>query len=86
MIFEIYINSVIKENIKTVKKQVYGKLNIKGNKLLKYFENFFCSGGLYGEEGNVIKIDSWIELHDLFSDNCQIIYQGEYQQGKKVGL
>ncbi|CAD8114184.1 unnamed protein product [Paramecium primaurelia] len=42
-------------------------------------------GGSYDEEGYVIKIGPWIELHDMFSDNCQIIYKGEYQQGKKVG-
>ncbi|CAD8117663.1 unnamed protein product [Paramecium primaurelia] len=42
-------------------------------------------GGSYDEEDGEIKIGKWIELKEGFSKDSQILYQGEYQNGKKLG-
>ncbi|CAD8214438.1 unnamed protein product [Paramecium pentaurelia] len=41
--------------------------------------------GSYDEQGDMIKIGKWIELHDPFTDSFQIIYEGEFKRGQKVG-
>ncbi|CAD8128548.1 unnamed protein product [Paramecium sonneborni] len=45
-------------------------------------------GGQYGlSSGNgEEKIGKWIELSDLFHKNDQVIYVGEYKNGKKIGI
>ncbi|CAD8129032.1 unnamed protein product [Paramecium sonneborni] len=40
-------------------------------------------GGNYNNNG--IKQGQWIELHENFSPNCQVYYQGKYYNGKKYG-
>ncbi|CAD8194456.1 unnamed protein product [Paramecium octaurelia] len=42
-------------------------------------------GGFYTNEGDGVKIGKWIELSDGFWDRSQIFYNGQYQNGKKVG-
>ncbi|CAD8175732.1 unnamed protein product [Paramecium pentaurelia] len=49
------------------------------------FEAEKIGGGLYDEEGDMIKIGKWIELHDPFTDTFQTIYEGEFKHGQKVG-
>ncbi|CAD8095946.1 unnamed protein product [Paramecium primaurelia] len=41
-------------------------------------------GGQYDEEGNGMKIGSWIEISDEFRNQSQVINNGDYQNGKKV--
>ncbi|CAD8212989.1 unnamed protein product [Paramecium octaurelia] len=40
-------------------------------------------GGLY-EDG--LKSGKWVEIHESFQDNFQIIIEGEYDKGKKSGI
>ncbi|CAD8118558.1 unnamed protein product [Paramecium sonneborni] len=47
-------------------------------------ENKIVGGGYYDEEKSQ-KIGSWIELNDGFYGGSQVIYKGEYNNGKKVG-
>ncbi|CAK74575.1 unnamed protein product (macronuclear) [Paramecium tetraurelia] len=42
-------------------------------------------GGLYDENGSGKKIENWIELADCFKDLSQVIYEGQYINGKKIG-
>ncbi|CAD8195818.1 unnamed protein product [Paramecium pentaurelia] len=51
----------------------------------EYSSDKYCEigGGSFDEKG--MKIGNWIELSDGFYRECQIIYQGEYQNGLKVG-
>ncbi|CAD8208645.1 unnamed protein product [Paramecium octaurelia] len=48
-------------------------------------QNELIGGGLYDENGSGNKIKNWIELADGFKDFSQVIYQGQYINGKKVG-
>ncbi|CAK87293.1 unnamed protein product, partial (macronuclear) [Paramecium tetraurelia] len=49
------------------------------------FEGSQIGGGLYNEEGDGIKVGQWIELSDGFQMFQQVVYIGEYRNGKKVG-
>ncbi|CAD8187317.1 unnamed protein product [Paramecium pentaurelia] len=40
-------------------------------------------GGSYDEGGN--KSANWVEISDGFCEDSQVIYHGEYQNGKKIG-
>ncbi|CAD8181137.1 unnamed protein product [Paramecium pentaurelia] len=42
-------------------------------------------GGLYDERGDGHKVGKWIELSEGFYKTYQIIFNGNYQNGKKVG-
>ncbi|CAD8156242.1 unnamed protein product [Paramecium octaurelia] len=49
-------------------------------------ENFtLIGGGLFDERGYGIKIGKWIEVNEGFGLNCVVTYNGEYENGKKVG-
>ncbi|CAD8150614.1 unnamed protein product [Paramecium octaurelia] len=48
------------------------------------YKNKKIGGGLYDNRGSS-KIGMWVEVCDGFEMNLQIIYKGEYQNGKKVG-
>ncbi|CAD8192451.1 unnamed protein product [Paramecium pentaurelia] len=49
-------------------------------------ENFeWIGGGSYDLKEGGIKKGKWIELSDTFQDWSLLIYQGEYQNGRKVG-
>ncbi|CAD8142269.1 unnamed protein product [Paramecium pentaurelia] len=41
-------------------------------------------GGLYNKEGQ--KEGLWIELHQNYDRNCQVIFQGVYQNNHKIGI
>ncbi|CAD8194517.1 unnamed protein product [Paramecium pentaurelia] len=41
-------------------------------------------GGLYNE--NELKNGKWIDLHENFNNTLQVIYQGEYLNGRKIGI
>ncbi|CAD8116430.1 unnamed protein product [Paramecium primaurelia] len=43
-------------------------------------------GGLYDEQGSGNKIGNWIEYKTGYKNNSQITFNGEYNNGKKVGL
>ncbi|CAD8117461.1 unnamed protein product [Paramecium primaurelia] len=54
----------------------------------KYWEtnnNEVIGGGFYDEEGSM-KIGRWIELSDEFKCDLQITINGEYNNGKRVGI
>ncbi|CAD8072405.1 unnamed protein product [Paramecium primaurelia] len=40
-------------------------------------------GGMYSYQG--LKNGKWIEINDKFQDYSQVIHNGEYQNGKKIG-
>ncbi|CAD8081943.1 unnamed protein product [Paramecium primaurelia] len=42
------------------------------------------AGGLYNDEGDV-KVGKWIDLDDSVSQTVQVIYVGDYENGKKIG-
>ncbi|CAD8178355.1 unnamed protein product [Paramecium octaurelia] len=45
----------------------------------------FSGGGFYDSGCQEIKVGKWIELYDGFCDDLQVIYNGVYQIGKKIG-
>ncbi|CAD8193548.1 unnamed protein product [Paramecium octaurelia] len=47
------------------------------------FENKKIGGGVYKENG--LKNGKWLELGEKFQRSSQIIYEGDYQNGKKCG-
>ncbi|CAD8159247.1 unnamed protein product [Paramecium pentaurelia] len=50
-----------------------------------FYQNKQIGGGLYDELGNELKIGTWIEISDGFYSDSQVIYYGEYKNGKKIG-
>ncbi|CAD8045737.1 unnamed protein product [Paramecium primaurelia] len=46
--------------------------------------NSKIGGGSYQEDAG-LKIGQWSELHENFFENCDVIYSGEYKNGKRVG-
>ncbi|CAD8110055.1 unnamed protein product [Paramecium primaurelia] len=42
-------------------------------------------GGLFDEEGNGLKIGKWVDISEGYQYASNIIYIGEYKNGKKVG-
>ncbi|CAD8198811.1 unnamed protein product [Paramecium pentaurelia] len=43
-------------------------------------------GGQYDEAGDGIKFGNWVEISDNYYDDSQVIYKGQYNNGKKVGI
>ncbi|CAD8073584.1 unnamed protein product [Paramecium primaurelia] len=77
-----------KSNITYIGEYKKGK---KVNKWETWFQNqiqekILIGGGSYDERGDVIKIGQWIELNKDFTYDFQLIHQGEYKNGKKVGI
>ncbi|CAD8209882.1 unnamed protein product [Paramecium octaurelia] len=64
-----------------------GRWNIQNNgkDMQKRNQQIFSGGGSYNEEGYEIKIGRWVELWKLFYMYQQVIWDGEYNYGKKVG-
>ncbi|CAD8184649.1 unnamed protein product [Paramecium octaurelia] len=64
----------------------FGKWETKNQGLL--IPQFLCisGGGSYDESSNGIKIGNWIDIDVKSCFFQQIIYQGEYRNGKKIGL
>ncbi|CAD8179779.1 unnamed protein product [Paramecium pentaurelia] len=50
-----------------------------------YYQKDRIGGGLYDETGNGLKLGNWVEIMDNFKLNSQVIFSGEYKNGKKVG-
>ncbi|CAD8123584.1 unnamed protein product [Paramecium sonneborni] len=51
-----------------------------------FYQEELIGGGQYEVIEEIsIKVGKWIELSDNFSDYSQVIYVGEYQNGKKIG-
>ncbi|CAD8144045.1 unnamed protein product [Paramecium octaurelia] len=48
-------------------------------------QNDIIGGGLYDEAGQGSKIGKWIEISDGFTSFSKVTYQGQYQNGQKVG-
>ncbi|CAD8183787.1 unnamed protein product [Paramecium pentaurelia] len=89
MVFMIILKLFIMVNIKMAQKLEDGKFSTKGNKCkFSYQSHYKClSGdGSYDDRGNGIKSGRWTELSDDFNWNKQITYDGEYRNGKKVGI
>ncbi|CAD8124781.1 unnamed protein product [Paramecium sonneborni] len=66
-----------------------GRWNTMWKKAYGDYMNEQIGGGQY-DQGNQygdtsIKIGEWIELTDSFWGDSQVIYKGEYQNGKKIG-
>ncbi|CAD8128581.1 unnamed protein product [Paramecium sonneborni] len=66
----------------------YGEYQ-KGKKIGRWnilFEGQMIGGGFYDDQNfDDVKQGPWIELKDRFGWDCQITYNGEYQNGQKVG-
>ncbi|CAD8215312.1 unnamed protein product [Paramecium octaurelia] len=45
---------------------------------------YILGGGYYDEQG--LKNSKWIDLHSNFNRQMQIIYRGEYEHDKKIGV
>ncbi|CAD8094416.1 unnamed protein product [Paramecium primaurelia] len=48
-------------------------------------QNQLIGGGSYNARGDGMKIGYWVELADGFYEDSQVINNGEYKNGKKVG-
>ncbi|CAD8126698.1 unnamed protein product [Paramecium sonneborni] len=59
--------------------QKFGRWDIKYNQKQ-------IGGGSYDEEGQGMKLGNWIEISDGFRSSSQIIYEGRYKDGKKIGI
>ncbi|CAK80492.1 unnamed protein product (macronuclear) [Paramecium tetraurelia] len=70
--------------------QVYEQGEYLNNKKVgkwQYFNlNDEIGGGSYDEGGIGIKVGKWIDLDEEFYNGKQVIFGGEYKNGKKVGL
>ncbi|CAD8112997.1 unnamed protein product [Paramecium primaurelia] len=64
-------------------KQI-GRQNIWYKKNYGDFKNEQIGGGLYDDGGHGIKIGSWIEISDRFKGDSQVIFRGDYVNGKKI--
>ncbi|CAD8155995.1 unnamed protein product [Paramecium octaurelia] len=70
-------------NISQVTHEGIYNNGLRNGKWITYFkENIICEGE-YNLKG--VEIGKWEHVHDRFSNNYQIIYQGEYKNGKKFG-
>ncbi|CAK76178.1 unnamed protein product (macronuclear) [Paramecium tetraurelia] len=70
-------------NISQVTHEGIYNNGLRIGKWVTYFkENIICEGE-YNSKG--VEIGNWVHVHDRFSNNYQIIYQGEYKNGKKFG-
>ncbi|CAD8149934.1 unnamed protein product [Paramecium pentaurelia] len=49
------------------------------------YNNNKIGGGYYDEGGHGIKLGNWVEISDGFNRLSQIMQNGEYKNGKKVG-
>ncbi|CAD8213744.1 unnamed protein product [Paramecium pentaurelia] len=47
---------------------------------------FFSGGGSYDKGGNGIKQGTWVENYQGFNDSFQVMKNGDYQNGKKIGI
>ncbi|CAD8186921.1 unnamed protein product [Paramecium octaurelia] len=83
---QIIYNGNFQNGLKVGKWEIKYKspYEIQFSQMLK-FNIIFSGGGYYDDQINEIKIGNWIELSDRFKWNFQIIYDGNYQQGQKVG-
>ncbi|CAD8101837.1 unnamed protein product [Paramecium primaurelia] len=78
------------ESIKyySCKSQLYQKgqyVNDQQRGIWKYTcNNNMIGGGQYNLQG--VKVGKWIELDDYFKENSQVIYNGEFKNGKKIGI
>ncbi|CAD8128705.1 unnamed protein product [Paramecium sonneborni] len=46
--------------------------------------NNMIGGGQCNEQG--IKVGKWVELSENFKEDSQVVYKGEYKNGKKLGI
>ncbi|CAD8123139.1 unnamed protein product [Paramecium sonneborni] len=71
------------------KKQVFYKGEYQNGSKVGRWNTILISGiicgGCYDNKGNEIKIGKWIDLDEAFNEQKQVIYDGEYMNGKKVG-
>ncbi|CAD8178217.1 unnamed protein product [Paramecium octaurelia] len=49
------------------------------------FGGIQIGGGLYDEIGNGMKLGPWVEISENYAWESQVIYQGGYKNGQKVG-
>ncbi|CAD8156343.1 unnamed protein product [Paramecium pentaurelia] len=66
-------------------KGQYDQQNNKRKGKWKFFwkQQRIDAGGLYNDNG--LKVGKWIELFENFWEKAKIFYEGEYQDGKKIG-
>ncbi|CAD8150632.1 unnamed protein product [Paramecium octaurelia] len=84
--YSIIIGAKLKENIQIEAQIMYleNTIMIKGRVFGSSLIKIKClMGGLY-KQG--LKNGKWIDLNDNFWNLIQIIYYGEYKNGKKIGL
>ncbi|CAD8154101.1 unnamed protein product [Paramecium octaurelia] len=75
---------IFKGNYTNAKK--YGKWDVWFKANNRNCEKQIIGGGSYDEEGNWVKNGRWIDLDDGFELKKQITYNGEYRNGKKIGI
>ncbi|CAK82849.1 unnamed protein product, partial (macronuclear) [Paramecium tetraurelia] len=78
----IELNDNFKRYIDVLCKGVYHK-GIKSGKWITTYKGERIGEGQYNESG--YKIGNWIELDQQFREQKQVIYVGEYKNGKKQG-
>ncbi|CAD8211459.1 unnamed protein product [Paramecium pentaurelia] len=71
MILMKKITMIFKAEIQQCKYQIQGPKN--------------SGGGLYDQEGQGVKIGKWIDIVNGIEYGSQVIYNGQYQNGKKIG-
>ncbi|CAD8126111.1 unnamed protein product [Paramecium sonneborni] len=67
----------------------YFLLRVIREKIIKDIQQIYqqqSGGGYYQEGTGSTKMRRWIELQDGFNNYSQVIYNGDFQNGKKVGI
>ncbi|CAK81113.1 unnamed protein product (macronuclear) [Paramecium tetraurelia] len=48
-------------------------------------DQFLSGGGTYDEQSDFMKVGEWIQLSDEFQNSLQVLYNGQYKNGNKIG-
>ncbi|CAD8195692.1 unnamed protein product [Paramecium octaurelia] len=81
--FDYSHNVIFKGEYKNGKK--VGRWNIL-HRVYRDFPYYQIGGGFYDDQGDEIKNGKWIEWQNDLINKTEVIYQGEYENGKKIGL
>ncbi|CAD8214876.1 unnamed protein product [Paramecium octaurelia] len=81
--FDCFHNVIFNGEYKNGQK--VGRWNIL-HRVFRDFPQYQIGGGCYDDQGDGIKHGKWIEWQNDLIEKSEVIYKGEYKNGKKIGL
>ncbi|CAK87951.1 unnamed protein product, partial (macronuclear) [Paramecium tetraurelia] len=66
--------------------RIYEQKEVRQMEKCHHKQSLRSGGGYYEDGSDSVKIGKWIELIDNYQQFSQVSYNGEYNNGKKVGL